>query len=213
MNVRAKQRKPNHRQFIVIGLVVLGAIYHFSRPTLEKWFNTSLPSIMQGDHQHANNSQNNGGNDYNAKLPDSKSGNGSSHDSGNAGQEARNWLTEIGRGEYKSPAGLIYGRGKEHRIDHVLLHCKDDPSKPTHGVFVGSTVEVMEMIDEAYELAKSGSSKSDSKKSGDKMTHTVSMGRVVGHTGGKKAQRSGRKELKSIKLVLAKNRVITAFPK
>ena len=68
------------------------------------------------------------------------------------------------------------------------------------------------MVDEAYELAKSGSSKSDSKRSGDKMTHTVSMGRVVGHTGGKKAKRSGRKELKRIKLVLADDRVITAFP-
>ena len=73
----------------------------------------------------------------------------------------------------------------------------------------------MKLVDEAYEMAKSGTGQVDTdKESGDKVTHTVSMGRVVGHTGGKKAQRQGRKELKRIKLVLGGgNRVITAFPK
>jgi hypothetical protein len=223
MNVRAKERKPNHRQMIVIGLIVLAGIYHFSRPTLEKWFNTSLPSITQQDDRQVNN--NDADFSYDAKLPDAKStsnsgsnknskaGSNTSSISGqDPGKAARSWLKDIGRNSFKSPAGLIYGGGREHRVDHVLLHCKDDPSKPTHGVFVGDAVEVMKMVDEAYELAKSGSSKSDSKRSGDKMTHTVSMGRVVGHTGGKKAKRSGRKELKRIKLVLADDRVITAFP-
>ncbi len=223
MNVRAKERKPNYRQMIVIGLVILAGIYHFSRPTLEKWTGRSLPSITQEDDRQANN--NDSDYSYDAKLPDANKG--SSNDNGNRnshskssssnngqspGKAARAWLKDIGRNSFKSPAGLIYGGGREHRVDHVLLHCKDDPSKPTHGVFVGDAVEVMKMVDEAYELAKSGSSKSDSKRSGDKMTHTVSMGRVVGHTGGKKAKRSGRKELKRIKLVLADDRVITAFP-
>ena len=133
--------------------------------------------------------------------------------SANPGQAARAWLKNIGGKNYKSPAGLVYGGGREHRIDHVLLHCKDDLSKPTHGVFTGDAVGVMKMIDEAYEMVKSKSDKVDSQKSGDKMTHTVSMGRVIGHTGGQKAKRSGRKELRKIKLVLADNRVITAFPK
>ncbi len=226
MNDRAKERKPNYRQRVVIGFVILAAIYHFSRPTLEKWFNTSLPSITQDGDQQANNA----GTDfkYDVSLPESnpnkndlKQGSGSrdsqvkntpANNNLSPGQAARNWLKEIGRKQYKSPAGLVYGSGQEHRIEHVLLHCKDDISKPTHGVFVGDAVEVMQLIDEAYELAKSGSSKSDSEKSGDKMTHTVSMGRVIGHTGGKKAKRNGRKELKRIKLVLADNRVITAFP-
>ena len=72
MNIRTKERKPNYRQIIVIGLVVLAGIYHFSRPTLEKWFNTSLPSITQDDDRRASND---GDSDYNydAALPDSES--------------------------------------------------------------------------------------------------------------------------------------------
>ena len=101
----------------------------------------------------------------------------------------------------------------KNNIDHVLLHCADNTSKPVHGIFVGNAVEVMQMIDEAYEMTKSGSNKVDSEKSGDRMTHTASMGRVVGHTGGKKAQRDGPRELRKIKLVLAGKTVITAFPK
>ncbi|WP_075085397.1 hypothetical protein [Mariniblastus fucicola] len=229
MNVHAKGRKPNTRQMIVFGLLAVAVVYHFSRPTLEKWFNTSLPSIVQDDNRQANNASDDNERDYTASLPDSDANSGSSsskkkesndtrvrdtpaNNNLSPGQAARNWLQDIGRNQYKSPAGLVYGGGREHRVDHVLRHCKDDPSKPTHGVFVGDAVEVMKMVDEAYELAKSGSRKSDSEKSGDKMTYTVSMDRVVGHTGGRKAKRSGRKELRRIKLVLADNRVITAFP-
>ena len=206
MNIRAKgrARKPNTRKMIILGVMVLAAVYHFSRPTLEKWFNTSLPNLNQNDNRQAGNDYN-----YDANLPSSKL-------DANAGQSARDWMQDIGGGKFKSPAGLIYTRSKrEHRIDHVLMHCKDDQSKPTHGIFVGSAVEVMKMVDEAYEMTKSGSGNVDTdKESGDKVTHTVSMGRVVGHTGGKKAQRQGRKELKRIKLVLGGgNRVITAFPK
>ena len=210
MNVRAKGRKPNQRQLIIFGLLALAAIYHFSRPTLEKWFNTSLPSINQNDNRNANN-DGGGDHNYDASLPSSGGGSGLE---ANAGQAARDWLEDIGRDKYRSPAGLVYGGGREHRIDHVLLHCKDNPSKPTHGIFVGSAVEVMQLVDEAYEIAKSGSGKVETnKESGDKVTHTVSMGRVVGHTGGKKAKRQGRKELRKVKLVLAGKNVITAFPK
>jgi len=224
MNASAKGRKPNTRQMIVFGLLAVAVVYHFSRPTLEKWFNTSLPSIVQDDNRQADNDRSdNSSNDhnYNAQLPASNSGSGSAKakdSSGGSsnlspGKAARNWLQDIGRNNYKSPAGLIYGGGREHRIDHVLLHCKDNPSKPTHGVFVGSAVEVMQMVDEAYEMAKSGGGKVDTKnEGGGKTTHTCSMGRVVGHTGGKKAKRQGKKELRRIKLVLADDRVITAFP-
>lgn len=217
MNVSAKGRKPGNRQLIIFGLIALAAVYHFSRPTLEKWFNTSLPSIYQNDNRQANQDSNSdkSDKDYTAKLPGAQSNgqqeNGTSLK--DLGKAARSWLKDIGRNNYKSPAGLIYGGGREHRVDHVLLHCKDNPSKPTHGIFVGGAVEVMQMIDEAYETAKSGSGDVDTnKEGGGKVTHTVGMGRVVGHTGGKKAKRQGRKELRKIKLVLADDRVITAFP-
>ena len=202
---REKRTKVNYRQLIIFSVLAIAAVYHFSRPTLEKWTGMSLPAITENGKRGGNSS---GGHSYDAKLPSDDG-----VDRSNYGKQARDWLTDIGGNKFKSPAGLVYGGGREHRIDHVLLHCVDNPSKPTHGIFVGDAVEVMKLVDEAYEMAKSGSNKVDSQKSGDKMTHTASMGRVIGHTGGKKAQRSGAKELKKIKLVLAGNNVITAFPK
>lgn len=202
MNVRAKGgRRVNNRKLIIFGLMALAAIYHFSRPTLEKWTGMSLPEIS-GRNSHSRNDHNRGNHNFPSPTADP-----------DAGKAARAWLKDIGGNKFQSPAGLVYTGGREHRVDHVLLHCSDNTSKPTHGIFVGDAVTVMKMVDEAYELVKSGSSKVESSRSGDKMTHTASMGRVVGHTGGRKAQRDGKRELRKIKLVLADNRVITAFPK
>ena len=102
MNVRAKERKPNYRQIIIISLAVLAGIYHFSRPTLEKWTGRSLPSIVNEGNQQANNSNNNGDRNYETNLPDSKSNKNSNRDNGdsgsqaNPGQAARNWLKDVG---------------------------------------------------------------------------------------------------------------------
>lgn len=218
-DARRKGVKVDYRQMLIFAALALAVVYHFSRPTLERWLGRDLPSITQNDND--NRSQSND-HSYDAKLPaasgdNSSSGNssqsGSSNQLGaNPGKAARAWLKDIGGNKYQSPAGLVYTGGREHRVDHVLLHCVDNPSKPTHGVFVGDAVTVMKMVDEAYEMVKAGSRKVDSDKQGDKMTHTCEMGRVVGHTGGRKAERSGRKELKRVKLVLADNRVITAYP-
>ena len=213
-DVRRKGVKVDYRQMLIFGVLALAVVYHFSRPTLERMLGRELPSITQNDGQgQASNHS------YDAKLPGS-SGNSSSVSTSNsgsqnlkdAGKAARDWLNDIGGNKYKSPAGLIYTGGREHRVDHVLRHCVDDPSKPTHGVFVGDAVTVLKMVDEAYEMVKANSRKVDSDRQGDKMTHTCEMGRVVGHTGGRKAERSGRKELRSVKLVLADDRVITAYP-
>jgi hypothetical protein len=214
-DARQKGVKVDYRQMLIFGVLALAVVYHFSRPTLERWFGTQLPSITEDDRQSQASNHN-----YDAKLPNvsgkssnsASSNSASSNQSSNPGQAARDWLKDIGGNKYQSPAGLIYTGGREHRVDHVLRHCVDDPSKPTHGVFVGDAVAVMKMVDEAYEMVKAGSRKVDSDKQGDKMTHTCEMGRVVGHTGGRKAERSGRKELRSVKLVLADNRVITAYP-
>ncbi len=223
MNVRSEGTKVNRKQLIIFCLLALAVIYHFSRPTLEKWLGTSLPAISQSDEPDGTKEKKPDFN-YEVSLPstDSKSSNPTTSKGStkpvkkesklSPGDAARAWLKDIGGNKYQSPAGLIYTGGREHRIDHVLRHCVDDPTKPTHGVFIGDAVEVMRMVDEAYTMAKTGKGRVDSKKSDGKMTHTVSMGRVVGHTGGKKAERQGRKELRRIKLVLGDNRVITAFP-
>lgn len=205
MNVNAPRRgntKVNYRQMIIFGVMALAAIYHFSRPTLEKWTGRSLPAIVNDDRSASNHS---GNNDQDHDYDVSFESNGGQ----NLGKAARAWLKQEGN-QFRSPAGLKYSG---NNIDHVLLHCKDNTSKPTHGIFVGGGAEVMQMVDEAYEKVKSGDRSVDSEKSRGRMTHIVSMGRVVGHTGGQKAKKRGRDELRKIKLVLDGDRVITAFPK
>lgn len=212
MNVHANRKKVNNKQWIIIGLIALAAIYHFSRPTLERVLNRQLPSLNQSDNQ-ANNSDG-GGFKYDANLPgESGKSSSSSSTGGDPGKDVRNWLTKFDGKSYRSPAGLVYTPSRrEHRIEHVLLHCKDDTSKPAHGIFVAKGVEVFKLIDEAWELAKSKSKRVDYQRSDGKDTYLVSMNRKVGFDGGSKGKRNGGRELKRIKLVIIEDRVITAFP-
>ena len=213
MNVQSRGRKVNYRQMIIFGLMALAAIYHFGRPTLEKMTGWSLPAIVEEDQRSANKS----GDDYNydTSLPNSSGNSSANRSSGggnsgvNPGKAARSWLTETGRNKYKSPAGLIYSGSN---VDHVLLHLKDDTSKPTHGIYAHNAVEVMKMIDEAYEKGKTGASGAKKERQGDRTIYTAAMGRLVGHSGGRNAKGRNRKELRGIKLVLAGDRVITAYP-
>lgn len=227
MNVRAKERKPvNYRQLIVIGLVVIAAAYHFGRPSLQKWFpNVNFPAITEADQQQAELEKGSGDTDskYDAKLPSGRAdksnpskSNSAESNSGKSksGSTARSYLKDTGGNRFLSPAGLLYTPSRaEHRIEHVLLHCKDNTSKPAHGIFLGSEVEVFETIDEAYEQVKAKSNRVESQKDRGKDTYTVSMNRKVGYDGGAKGKRNGGRDLTRIKLVLVDgNRVITAFP-
>lgn len=221
MNVSAKERKPvNYRQMIVIGLVIVAAAYHFGRPSLQKWFpNVNFPAITEADQQQAqrdkesNNDSDDSKSKYDAKLPNgvaAKSKSGQSR----TGSDARSYLKDTGGNRYLSPAGLLYTPSRaEHRIEHVLKHRKDDTSKPAHGIFIGSEVEVFETIDEAYQEVKANSKRVDSQKDRGKDTYTVAMNRKVGYDGGAKGKRNGGRDLTRIKMVLVDgNRVITAFP-
>ncbi|MEM9943467.1 MAG: hypothetical protein AAF939_18030 [Planctomycetota bacterium] len=114
----------------------------------------------------------------------------------------------------ESPEGLVYTSGREHRRDHVLLHAKDNPSRAgPHGVFHANGDEVFELIDEAYLMVKNGSRKVKTKpQSQGKTEYVIDMGREVGYLGGQKGKRQNYPKLYQIKLILAENRVITAFP-
>ena len=132
--------------------------------------------------------------------------------------ETTAFFTDGPRGSKISPAGLEYtrtGHG-EHRTDHVLRHAEDIPDRQgSHGVFaVDSDEEVFALIDEAYELIKQDSNRVDKEPSrGDgKQAYVVDMKRKIGFKGGQSGRRSGNPPLTRIKLVLADNRVITAYP-
>jgi hypothetical protein len=128
-------------------------------------------------------------------------------------------LTAIASGasleSYESPAGLVYGRGSQHRhrLRHLLAHAVDEPDRPgSHGVFsTQDPDELVAWIDEAFVQARAGRS-TRTQREGDRTVHTVDMGRVVGFVGGETGAREGRPPARKIRIVLEDRRVITAFP-
>jgi hypothetical protein len=128
--------------------------------------------------------------------------------------KTESFLQPAGGRNLKSPAGLIYGIGPdgEHRLDHVMRHAQDDLDRPSHGVFDGDQQTILQAIDDAYELVKSKSKFVKTDSSQGNTTHTVALGRRIGFEGGQKGQRSSNKPLKSIRLILDRERVITAYP-
>ena len=113
-----------------------------------------------------------------------------------------------------SPEGLLYTMGPkgEHRVDHVMRHGDDMPNRPVHSVFEGDKNDILALIDEAYSLVKANSPQVRSSDSRGNQAHTIKMQRKVGYEGGQKGRRKGYPVLKSVKLILDGNRVITAYP-
>ena len=124
-------------------------------------------------------------------------------------------LTEVGRGAYRSPAGLRYTRGSVHghRLAHVMAHARDDPNRPgQHGVFDETDpAEVVLLVDDAYERAQSGRGVRK-KREDDRTTYTVNLGKRVGYIGGESGGRRGHPEARHVRLVVEGDRLITAFP-
>lgn len=124
-------------------------------------------------------------------------------------------LREVRRNVYESPAGLIYRSGGPdgHRIDHVLQHAKDDPSKPVHGVFDGERDAILATIDEAWELVqKRGPPTVSTEQEGDRTVYTVNLGREIGYLGGESGARRRHPRLRFLRLVVEDREVVTAFP-
>ena len=223
MNVSAKHKSNiPWRRIIPIVLVGLVLGYSYSRPTLERWFNISLPAINERNGGRFNQNQNrssdnnnDSGGDYNASLPKDFSVKSGSSKSGSS-KSSKYKLEKVGSDRYETPAGLLYGMGArgEHRIEHVMRHAQDQPGRPSHGVFIGDGDQdtVLKLIDEAYELvkAKSPRAKYESSRGNDK--YDVDMQRKVGFDGGQKGKRNNHASLDKIRMILDNNRVITAFP-
>lgn len=120
-------------------------------------------------------------------------------------------LTSIGRDRFESTAGLVYN---QYRIDHVMEHARDNPDKPTHGIFeVSKQEEVLALIDEAYSIARKKKPPQVAiEDQGDRTTYTVNMNRKIGRSGGQSGARNGHRALNKLKLVLEDDEVITAYP-
>ena len=222
MKFQAKGKNIDWKRIAGIAIVLLIVGYKYSRPQLERWFQRDLPSLTsEDDRQNGSNAPSttaNGDADlrYDAKLPESSSSGQARSSSNNSSgkNQSDDFLREVGKNRFESPAGLLYTMGprREHRIDHVLRHGRDMPQRPVHSVFEGSRNDILAVIDEAYSLVESNSSRVRSSNSRGNDEYTVQMQRKVGYEGGQKGKRKGYPALKNIKLILDGNRVITAYP-
>ena len=123
-------------------------------------------------------------------------------------------LADQGSDRFLSPAGLLYVPGSQegHRLKHVERHTVDDPGRPgSHGVFDGGMATALVIIDKAYRKAKIGSQTSKQEEGG-RIIYTVDMGARVGYVGGSDGRRRKNPMARRVRLVLERNRVITAYP-
>lgn len=130
-------------------------------------------------------------------------------------ETAGSYLKPAGGENLKSPAGLIYTGGRsEHRSDHVLRHANDIPDRQgPHGVFDANGDDVFRLVDEAYALIKSNSPQVKTTPAEDgKTEYVIDMKRKIGYLGGQTGDRKNNPSLDKVKLILADDRVITAYP-
>ncbi len=204
---RSTQTLLSRPKLIGITILVLVVGYLLARPHLENWLGRELPSLVQdegGVPEEANA-------DDSGSLPRESAAPDVAPNVGGDGFE----LKELGRRNFLSPAGLIYGMGPrgEHRIQHIMRHAKDDPSRPIHGVFdAHDEQQVLQLIDEAYRLVIADSPRVRRDQSGDREELTIDMQKRIGYIGGRDGKRRGHPACQRLRLIVEGQRVITAYP-
>ncbi len=211
----------NQKVLLFVGLLLL-VIYHFGRPSFEKLLGMNLPPLIADGTQRTDTADRPQPSERTQPSVDKgqstspKSPTKPTNDSQSTQSQFK--FEKVGQDDLQSPEGLIYGMGpnREHRVDHVLRHAVDDPSRPVHSVFSGDRDDVLAIIDEAYRLVKQKSPQARSQKSpdGDNRTEiVVDLKRSIGYRGGKNGAGDGHPKLSKVKLILEdSNRLITAFP-
>ena len=156
-----------------------------------------------------------------SKSKASSNGTESSKTSGSAtkskspSQSVEDYLKEVGKNRFESPAGLIYKPGSEegHRLKHIERHLKDIPDRPgSHGVFDGSMVEFLIAIDDAVTRAKRKLKGTSMEEDGEAMVYEASFDKPIGFLGGETGKRKKNPKVKKMRVVIQDDAVITAFP-
>ncbi len=125
------------------------------------------------------------------------------------------FLQEIGKDRYRSPAGLVYGRGSEegHRLKHLERHLADQPTRPgPHGVFDGDMPQVLRWIDEAYGKAIKGDRMAKKYSEDGSTVYEFTFSKPIGYMGGSAGKRKNNPPVQSIRIVARGQDLITAFP-
>lgn len=125
------------------------------------------------------------------------------------------FMRDLGREVYESPAGLRYTKGSQHkhRLKHIMAHAVDEPNRPgQHGVFDSpDSVTVFKLIDSAYEQALQKRN-TKAEQEGGRTVYNINVGRRIGYIGGQSGNRRGKPAAKHLRLVVQGKNVITAFP-
>ena len=125
-------------------------------------------------------------------------------------------LSSTGGNSWKSSAGLRYGPDPNHgnRVQHLLRHVDDIPTQPgKFGVFNVGRSGILELIDEAWLIAKGGGPRVQIKPQGIRTVYRVDMERIIGFIGGQEGSALGNPSTNFIRLVIEGiNDLITAFP-
>ena len=243
INPNNKKSEFNWRKLFWLGVLVAVLAYGFGEPYLENWLGIDLPSIRDSGNQVAESKsdsdvqiienrssvdpaissrQDSGGGTATLEKPKSRpSENKTSQSNGRVSRESnpdKPYLTPTGKkNRLRSPAGLVYGESKgEHRVDHVMRHAVDDKNRPVHSVFVGSKREILELIDEAYDLVKSKSPRvitEEDDRLDFRVEHKIDMKRKIGYLGGQRGRRENYPPRSKLTLVLDNGKfVVTAYP-
>ncbi len=188
-------------------LILLGVLvaYVLLQPSLERWLGVELPSLVDDAGQR----------DEHADVPPRQDHRHAPATAQTEDQSAPGVLKEISRNVFESPAGLRYRPGGEegHRLQHIMQHSHDDPSRPIHGVFDGEQADILAVIDETWRLVEAGGQAIVEQVHEDgREIYTVDLGRRIGYTGGESGARRHHPAAEHIRLVLDGRNVITAFP-
>lgn len=216
--VNARRMLPMKWAVVIIGVVIA---YVFLQPRLNQWFGWSLPSVasMVGDEKPVaqkvpkkSEPSRTSTKDESLTKPVTKpKSNSDDEDS----DPLYGFLTEVGRGRYESPAGLVYGPGSEegHRLKHIAKHLEDQPNRPgSHGVFRGDMKAFLIAIDDTYTRAKNEAKGTTKKDDDGSVVYEVTFEKTIGFIGGEAGEKKKNPAAKKMRLVVRGSNVITAFP-
>lgn len=194
----------------IVLAVVLVVGYFLAQPVLKRTLNVNLPGF--GDLVSSSQSTETPSTNTPPATTDGKKSNSPPANPSVSGLIGK-ILNSSSRETYTSPAGLRYTSGREHRLKHVMRHAKDDPDRTgPHGVFDESDpIKVIALIDEAYLQAQTGRD-THAKHEGERIIYEVNFRHRIGYVGGTSGKRQGRPVANYLRLILAGDRVITAFP-
>ena len=211
MNSSSKPRSPANREWwtrkrvACFTLVLAVTLYVLVQPKLEQWTGIDLPDIVERD--EPGNANDEGGRGDGWKIE---------NDRASDSDTDRFQLSKIGPDTFQSPAGLVYAMGPkgEHRIQHVMRHCNDEPSRIVHGVFNAKTrTQVLTVLDHAYVMIQSNSQKVHKQMADQgRIEYVIDFPKPVGFVGGKEGAKQGRPSTHRLKMILNDDRVVTAYP-